>query len=611
MSSTRNSPARRSAGTRGAAESPGRAAPPRRPRRRAGETDDAGFLSLTPELARTLLFVAARTTTTALVVVAALVLVVLLSADGGMDGISGAIAASWLAAHQVPLVIGKTALGLLPLLPTLLLLWSTARDCARAVEPDSTRADLARLVAAALAGPLLVTAVCLAVAEDASAVVALQPPNSFAAFAWVIVLYTAAAGIGIATRSPAALAGLPALPEWAIAGLHGAGRTVLRLLGCATAVTLISLLGHWSRLGDTYATAGGAVGFLGLTLLSLGYLPNLVVGGVSVLVGSGFEVGDASVGLFSVVGGPVPAVPLIAAIPPGPAAGWWPVLLLVPAAVGVLGGLDTARTSTDRPRTPWATLTSAAAATLLLLLLAAVASGDLGSFGRVGVDLPIFAVVCFAWLAAAGYAGLVFARRFLVPVGGVRTLRPARGIAPDDDHHEDYQADDHYDDGYHDEDYRDEDDHYRDDEGRYRPEDDDYESDHYDDYDDEYETDDHDDPYGEDADHDGYDDRHRGYDAHDDRDRHYDVRDDEDRGHDDHGYGARDDDHFAADTRDRRDRADSYLEDDDREIVVGELIEDDEFPARIRPARGAQAPEIVDAEVVETDADVRERRRRR
>ncbi|MGW4367846.1 cell division protein PerM [Nocardia takedensis] len=598
MSSTRNSPARRSAGTRGAAESPGRAAPPRRPRRRAGEADDAGFLSLTPELARTLLFVAARTTTTALVVVAALVLVVLLSADGGMDGISGAIAASWLAAHQVPLVIGKTALGLLPLLPTLLLLWSTARDCARAVEPDSTRADLARLVAAALAGPLLVTAVCLAVAEDASAVVALQPPNSLAAFAWVIVLYAAAAGIGIATRSPAALAGLPALPEWAIAGLHGAGRTVLRLLGCATAVTLLSLLGHWSRLGDTYATAGGAVGFLGLTLLSLGYLPNLVVGGVSVLVGSGFEVGDASVGLFSVVGGPVPAVPLIAAIPPGPAAGWWPVLLLVPAAVGVLGGLDTARTSHDRPRTPWATLTSAAAATSALLLLAAVASGELGSFGRVGVDLPIFAVVCFAWLAAAGYAGLVFARRFLVPVGGVRTRRPARGSAPDDDHddHEaaGYHDDGYHDDGYHDEDYHDEDDHYRDDEGRYRPEDDDYESDHYDDYDDEYETDDHDDLYGEDADHDDYDPR-------DGRDRDYDDRS--------RGYDARDDDdHFAAATRDR---ADSYLEDDDREIVVGELIEDDEFPARIRPARGAQAPEIVDAEVVETDADVRERRRRR
>ncbi|WP_280308131.1 hypothetical protein, partial [Nocardia abscessus] len=39
--------------------------------------------------------------------------------------------------------------------------------------------------------------------------------------------------------------------------------------------------------------------------------------------------------------------------PTGPAAGWWPVLLLVPAAVGVLEGLDLARTSTDGITAPW------------------------------------------------------------------------------------------------------------------------------------------------------------------------------------------------------------------------------------------------------------------
>lgn len=425
------------------------------PRPDAGE---AGFLSLTPERSRVLVSVAARPAAFGLTTFAVLVLCTLLTSGSDLAGASGAVAAGWLGAHQVPLVIGKTSLGLLPLLPTALLVWLAGRECARAADTDCTKADLGWIVGAAVGGPLLVTSVCLAVAEDASGVIALQPPNPLAAFAWVAVLYLLAAVAGIAIRIRRLLFVLLPVPDWAVSGLYGAGRSVLRLLGCATAVVVVSFLAHVARVDDTYQSAGNAVGVIGLTLLALLYLPNLVVHTVGVLVGSSAHIGAASFGVFSVVGGPIPAFPLLAAVPTGPAAGWWPVLLLVPAAVGVLGGLDCARTSTDRITAPWATLSSAALASLALAVAGALAGGELGTFGRVGLDLPIFTLITFAWLAVPGYAGLVFARWFLLPVG----VPPADyrdtydDYADYDDEDDDYYADSDYDD-YADDDYADDD----------------------------------------------------------------------------------------------------------------------------------------------------------
>ncbi|WP_280407658.1 cell division protein PerM [Nocardia brasiliensis] len=445
MNAPRNSLARRTAESRGVPEP-------------HADAEGAGFLSLTPERARVLVLVAGRPTTYALTAIIVLMLAALLSSGSNLAGTSGAIAAGWLGVHQVPLVIGKTSLGPLPLLPTALVVWLAGRECARAVEPGSTRADLGWIIGAALAGPLLITAICLAVAEDASGVVALQPPNTLAAFAWVAGLYLVAALGGIAAANRRGVFALLRLPDWAISGMYGAGRAVLRLLGCASVLTLVSFLLHVSRVGDTYAGAGNAAGVLGLTLLSLVYLPNLVVQAVGVLVGSTAQIGAASFGLFAVVGGPIPALPLLVAVPTGPAPAWWPVLLLIPAAIGVLGGLDLARRSTDRIGAPWATLSSAALATLVLVLLAAVAGGELGTFGRVGLDLPIFAAVTFAWLAVPGYAGLAFARWFLVPVGAA----PADYSDPYDEH--DYYADDYEDDYYADDHYADDDREYLDDE---------------------------------------------------------------------------------------------------------------------------------------------------
>lgn len=540
------------------------------------EIYEPGFLSLTPERAKVLLLVAVRPAAEAMLVIAVLVLLTLLTSGDGMAGTSAAIAASWLAMHQVPLVIGKTTLGLLPLLPTVVLLWVAARECARAMLPDGSRADLGWLVGAALGGPLLVTAVCLAVVEDASGILPVRTPNALSAFAWVLVLHLIAVAAGVLSREIPQVVDRLRLPDPAVTGLRCSGRAALRLLACAAVVTVVSLLAHWSAMGEGYANAGNAWGVLGLTVLSLVYLPNVVVGALGVVLGAPVQFGAASISLFEVVGGPVPAVPVLAALPIGPAVGWWPLLLALPAAAGVITGLDLARTGDDEIRRPWSVLVCAAATTLILLTLAALAGGELGGFGHVGLDLPILAVACFVVAVITGWIGLVVARLFLD-----RVTRADHYDYPDD-YYDDYDSRD----------------------GAGHAEDDYYDEQHDDGYDDEYDDYDYDDRHDDEYDDERYDrdDDHRDdeyYDDHDDEssDDHADDADD-DRAAGRRGDGRRgagDDDHDRGD-----DEHGSWSDDLDHPDAIDAEVLDDP-PAVSRPRREPDA-DIVDAEIVDPDA---------
>ncbi|MFF2555685.1 DUF6350 family protein [Nocardia sp. NPDC058058] len=422
-----------------------------------------GFGSLTPERARVLFMVAARASGITLLIIFALVFGTLLAAGSGLSGASGAVSASWLAVHQVPLTIGRTTIGLWPLLPTGFILWLVARDCAKAAdhcaaEGNCTPVDLAWIAGAAVGGPLLVTAVCLAVADDASAVVALQPPHTLVAFAWVIGLHLLAVLAGVGARhwrDFAELLPIP-LPPWVVPGVRAGMRAVWRLSAVAAALIVLSFLLHWSRIGDTYHTAGNIVGALGLTLVSLAYLPNALVDAVSVLLGGEVHIGAGALSLFGIEGAPVPAVPLMAAVPSGPVAAWWLVFLIAPAAVGVLGGLDCGRTTDDRPTAPWATLTSAGVAALLFTLLGVIAGGELGTFGWIGPNVGIAAILAFVWFALAGYIGMLAARWFAPAPAAEYDYDDAeydvRYEDEDYDYADDYYADDEYTDDYYDDD---------------------------------------------------------------------------------------------------------------------------------------------------------------
>ncbi|MFC6014205.1 DUF6350 family protein [Nocardia lasii] len=435
--SSRNSLVRRTPGSGGTGETA--TAPP------SGR--EPGWWAPSPERARTLLLVAARPTITALAATVVLVLLVMLTTGTDLTSAPAAVAATWLAAHQVPLTVGRTTLGLLPLVPTAVLVWLAARECARAVPKRPTSIELGWLVGAVLAGPLLMTAVCLAVTGDAAGVTPLETPGPIAAFGWVLVLYLGAAAAGISSRAWGSLCALVPIeiPEWAVLGARAARRTVLRMLGCAALATVIAFFAQLSRLDGAYQQAHDPTDVIGMTLLSLLYLPNVVIGAAGILSGATVLFGAGSVGLFGVTGGHMPVLPALIPVPQGPASPWWSVLLLVPLAVGVLAGIELGRTSDDRPGAPWATLTCAALSTFTFLILAILGSGQLGAVGWVGVDLLMLVVLMVTWLGFGGFVGMVFARRFLA------------GHAEDYDEYDtdDYEDDDYYDDTDEHDDYAD------------------------------------------------------------------------------------------------------------------------------------------------------------
>ncbi|KAA0023763.1 cell division protein PerM [Antrihabitans cavernicola] len=373
--------------------------------------------SLTPERAKALLVVAFRPVIVALVLIATATVVTLVIANSELTGTSGAIAAGWLAVHQVQLTIGSASLGVLPLLPTLGLVWLVARTTARAVTDSSTRREIGWVVGAAVGGPLVVTIVGLAVIKDASGVIALAPPNTLASFAWVLALHLFGAGLGIGFRLRSQVMQLVELPPWVGAVGTLALQAGRRLAIGATVVTVVSLFAHWSNLTSSLDTADGFVGGLGMTVLSLLYLPNVVVGAGAVVTGSAFHVGAGSVGLFSVVGGPVPGLPVLAAVPAGPAAPWWPALLVLPAVVGVALGRESARVCADRISAAQAAAAAAGIVGVAMALLGLIGGGNLGVFGHVGADAFLFGLLSFAWLALLGAgAAMVLGHRASVEV---------------------------------------------------------------------------------------------------------------------------------------------------------------------------------------------------
>ncbi|MFC7448243.1 DUF6350 family protein [Rhodococcus daqingensis] len=379
------------------------------------------------EQIRTLLAVALRPALVALALIAACVLVTLVAANSDLTGTSGAVAASWLAVHQVQLTIGGASLGVLPLFPTILMIWFVARGCANAVTERTPRHEQLWVLGAAVAGPLLVTALALAVIKDASSVIALAPPNALAAFAWVLAVHLIGAGIGMGSKLWRPICARLGVPAWVVASARPALRAGLALLASGAALTAVALISSWAAVGELLEAGDGFGGALGLTLLSILYLPNLAVGSAAMLVGSTAHLGEASLSVFNVVAGPVPGLPLLGAVPAGPSGGGWPALLVIPAVLGVQLGRDCAHRAGGLSVAIRKVLLAAAAAALALGLLGFAAGGELGSFGTVGVDLATFTGLSFAWLAVFGsLTALVVVRRG----GGGREQEPPEPADP-------------------------------------------------------------------------------------------------------------------------------------------------------------------------------------
>lgn len=353
--------------------------------------------------ARELLRVAFGPSVVALVIIAAVVLLQLLIANSDMTGAFGAIASMWLGVHQVPVSIGGRELGVMPLLPVLAMVWGTARTTAAATAPNSSWFVTRWVVASALGGPLLIAAILLAVIHDAASVITeLQTPNALRAFCGVLAVHAIGAVIGVASKIGRRTLAASPLPNWLPDAFRAAAAGVLALFGLSGVVTAASLVVHWGTMHDLYAITDTVFGQFSLTVLSMLYIPNVIVGTSAIAVGSSAHVGLATFSSFTVFGGDIPAVPVLAAVPAPPLGPVWVALLIVGAASAVAVGQQCARRPLPVLPALAKLVVAAAVAAATMALLGYAGGGRLGNFGDVGVDQATFAPAVFLWFVGIG-----------------------------------------------------------------------------------------------------------------------------------------------------------------------------------------------------------------
>jgi hypothetical protein len=359
----------------------------------------------------------------ALVVIAAVVLVQLVVANSELTGTLGAVASVWLAAHLVPITIAGQQIGVLPLAPAALMIWATARVTAQITPPRGSWFVIRWIVASALGGPLFLTALALAVVHDAASVITeLQTPNALGAFTGVLAVHGIGALIGVGSRVRARWVPTLGLPGWLTDAIRPALIGAAALLALSCAVVAASLVLHWGTMHELFGITDSFFGQLSLSLLSLLYLPNVVLGAAAVAVGSSAHIGFATFSSFTVFGGDIPALPILAAVPTPPLGPVWVALLIIGAASGVAIGQQCARRPLPLPLAFAKLAVASLLAAVCLALLALAGSGQLGNFGHVGVDQATFAPGAFFWFFVIGAVTVVMA-------GGI-SRRPAAVARP-------------------------------------------------------------------------------------------------------------------------------------------------------------------------------------
>ena len=365
----------------------------------------------------------------ALIVIAAITLVQLVVANSDLTGTLGAVASMWLAVHGVPVSIAGQELGVLPLAPVAAMVWATARSTAQVTSPKGSWFVLRWIVASAVGGPLLVAAIALAVVHDAASVITdLQTPNALGAFAAVAGVHGLGALIGVGSKAGRRLAVRLGLPAWLADSVRPAAIGVLALLALSCAVVAASLVLHWGTMHELFGITDTFVGQLSLTALSLLYLPNVVIGTAAMAVGSSAHIGFATFSAFTVFGGDIPALPILAAVPTPPLGPGWVALLIVGAVAGVALGQQCAR----RPLPLAPAFAKLAASALLaagmMVVLGWVAGGALGNFGQVGVDQAMLGPGALFWFLVIGGMTMVISGG--VTAGRARVRTGPTGVPP-------------------------------------------------------------------------------------------------------------------------------------------------------------------------------------
>jgi Family of unknown function (DUF6350) len=346
----------------------------------------------------------------------AVVVVQTLDPSGGLP-VSGSMALAgrlWLLAQGSRLDLGSGPLVLAPLLLTLGIAWGLARagrGMVRAHDVTGGR-EAAAGAAVAVGVHLALTVVLGLVLTAPSAGVSLLRTTAGA-----LLLALTAVGWGVARESGLLDRALDRLPGAARPMLRGVLAGLLAALALCTVVVAIAVASDahgYAAVSRSLGGAGaGAVGLLGLGVL---LLPNAAAAVLGMSAGPGFLVGTGTlVSVHGVTLSPVPALPLLAALPDTQAV---PLLAFVsqviPALAGLVAGITVGRWLTDEDGGSLvAGLTGIVAGVVLGVaggLLVWIAGGSLGdgALSQVGAPPLATAIAVAAQTAiAAALAAMV------------------------------------------------------------------------------------------------------------------------------------------------------------------------------------------------------------
>jgi len=333
---------------------------------------------------------------TGLVILTPLVLVGWIAAPHaglGLPGVLRAATGLWLASHHVGFALhGAGRIGMLPLGLVLIpgaLLWRAGRWVVQTGQVSGL--SEAGYAAMALAAPYAVLCGALALASRSTLAAPSLPQAVIAGF---LIAFCAGGLGGARALAPwdrlARL--LPPRPRSIVFGTAG---TLAVLTAVGAILAGASLASHLPEFSDLNGALGaGAVGTVLLLLVQLAYVPNAVGWAVCFMLGPGFAFGAGTVvAPTGAALGPLPAFPLLAALPSGAHGsipGWASVAVLaVPYLAGAFGGVLLVRVAPS-PAAEIAPLwgfASGAATGFVIGVLAAFSGGPLGS-GRLAVVGP-------------------------------------------------------------------------------------------------------------------------------------------------------------------------------------------------------------------------------
>lgn len=220
---------------------------------------------------------------------------------------------------------------------------------------------------------------------------------------------------------------------WAV--VRAAVVAFVALIGLGAVLLGIGILAGWSQIVATYQELhAGAVGDTAVTLLQLGFLPNLVIYAIAWSTGAGFSFGaGTSVGLTSSDVGTLPMLPILGAVPESMGT-FGLVGLLVPLGAGAIAGWWFLREGEDHLdewvalKVPFRPLSALISAVVL-----GVMTGIMTSFGALWLGWISYGSLGIGRFTEVGAEPLTFAAHTALTVGAGVTfgMLLSRALVPD------------------------------------------------------------------------------------------------------------------------------------------------------------------------------------